>query len=72
MQVTETLSDSLKREYTVVIAAKDLGEKLEARLEQIGQELDGELAEGPAGAVEPRLSPSSSFSSSWSSSPCSR
>jgi len=39
MQVTETLSDSLKREFTVVIAAKDLGEKLEARLEQIGQEV---------------------------------
>jgi trigger factor len=39
MQVTETLSDSLKREYTVVIAAKDLGEKLEVRLEQIGQEV---------------------------------
>ncbi len=39
MQVTETLSDSLKREYTVVIAAKDLGEKLEARLEKIGQEV---------------------------------
>jgi trigger factor len=39
MQVTETLSDNLKREYTVVIAAKDLGEKLEARLEQIGQEV---------------------------------
>ncbi len=37
MQVTETLSDNLKREYTVVIEAKDLGEKLEARLEQIGQ-----------------------------------
>ncbi|MDX1575477.1 MAG: trigger factor [Kiloniellales bacterium] len=39
MQVTETLSDNLKREYTVVIAAKDLGEKLDARLEQIGQEV---------------------------------
>ena len=39
MQVTETLSDNLKREYTVVIEAKDLGEKLEARLERIGQEV---------------------------------
>ena len=39
MQVTETLSDNLKREYTVVIAAKDLGEKLEARLERIGKEV---------------------------------
>ena len=39
MQVTETHSDNLKREYTVVIAAKDLGEKLEARLEKIGQEV---------------------------------
>jgi len=39
MQVTETHADNLKREYTVVIAAKDLGEKLEARLEQIGQEV---------------------------------
>jgi trigger factor len=39
MQVTETLSDSLKREYIIVIAAKDLGEKLEARLEKIGQEV---------------------------------
>ncbi len=39
MQVTETLSDNLKREYKVVIEAKDLGEKLEARLEQIGREV---------------------------------
>ncbi|HEX9770690.1 MAG TPA: trigger factor [Kiloniellales bacterium] len=39
MQVTETLSDNLKREYTVVIAAEDLGEKLEARLERIGKEV---------------------------------
>jgi trigger factor len=39
MQVTETLSDNLKREYTVVISAKDLGEKLEARLERIGREV---------------------------------
>ena len=39
MQVTETLSDNLKREYKVVIAAADLGDKLEARLEQIGQQV---------------------------------
>lgn len=39
MQVTETLSDDLKREYKVVIAAQDLGEKLEARLEQIGRDV---------------------------------
>ena len=39
MQVTETLSDNLKREYTVVIAAKDLGEKLDARLEEIGRQV---------------------------------
>jgi trigger factor len=39
MQVTETLSESLKREYMVVIAAKDLGEKLDARLEEIGRQV---------------------------------
>lgn len=39
MQVTETLSDNLKREFKVVITAKDLREKLEARLERIGREV---------------------------------
>ncbi len=39
MQVTETVTDNLKREYKVVISAKDLGDKLEARLEKVGQQV---------------------------------
>ncbi len=38
MQVTETSSDGLNREFKVVIAAKDLDEKLEHRLQEIGQQ----------------------------------
>ncbi len=37
MQVTETNADGLKREFKVVIAAKDLDEKLDVRLRQLGQ-----------------------------------
>ncbi len=37
MQVTETQTEGLKREYKVVLAAKDINEKLEARLQQIGE-----------------------------------
>ena len=39
MQVTETHTEDLKREYKVVIAAKDLNEKMEGRLEQLGQQV---------------------------------
>ena len=39
MQVTETETDGLKREYKVVIAAQDLNEKLEARLQQVGEQV---------------------------------
>ena len=39
MQVTETQTDGLKREYKVVISAKDLSEKLEHRLQEIGQQV---------------------------------
>jgi trigger factor len=38
MQVTETQTAGLKREYKVVLAAKDIDQKLEARLQQIGQQ----------------------------------
>ncbi len=37
MQVTETNADGLKREFKVVIAAKDIDEKLDVRLRQLGQ-----------------------------------
>jgi len=40
MQVTETETDGLKREYKVVIAAQDLNEKLEARLQQVGEQVN--------------------------------
>lgn len=39
MQVTETTNDGLKREFTVVISAKDLNEKTEARLSELGQNI---------------------------------
>ena len=39
MQVTETSVDGLKREFKVVIAANDINEKLEARLQEIGQQV---------------------------------
>ena len=34
MQVTETLSEGLKREYTVVIPAAELDAKVNARLDE--------------------------------------
>ena len=37
MQVTETNNDGLKREYKIVLAAKDIDDKMEARLQEIGQ-----------------------------------
>ncbi len=39
MNVTETQTDGLKREYKVVIEAKDIAEKLEHRLQEIGQQV---------------------------------
>jgi trigger factor len=39
MQVTETLSEDLKREFKVVVAAKDISEKLEVRLAELGQQV---------------------------------
>ena len=35
MQVTETVSDGLKREYKVVIPAGDMAEKFDARLAEL-------------------------------------
>ena len=35
MQVTETLSQGLKREYKVLLAAKDLAERLETQLTEM-------------------------------------
>ena len=37
MQVTETNTDGLTREYKIVLAAKDIDDKLSARLHEIGQ-----------------------------------
>ncbi|MGO1117637.1 trigger factor [Rhodovibrionaceae bacterium A322] len=37
MQVTETLSEGLKREFNVVISAADLDEKINARLDEVGK-----------------------------------
>jgi len=39
MQVTETQTDGLKHEYKVVIAASDIAEKMEHRLQEIGQQV---------------------------------
>lgn len=39
MQVTETQSEGLKREYKVLIAAKDIGEKMEGRLKELGEQV---------------------------------
>ena len=37
MQVTETLAEGLKREFTVVIPAKDFDEKMQGRLDELGK-----------------------------------
>ncbi len=39
MQVTETQTDGLVREYKVVISASDIAEKMEHRLQEIGQQV---------------------------------
>ncbi|MQX37700.1 trigger factor [Roseospira navarrensis] len=39
MQVTETLSEELKREYTVVVPADSLNEKTESRLQEVGSQV---------------------------------
>ena len=39
MQVTQTLSDGLKREFKVVVSAKDIDEKLNGRLAELGRTL---------------------------------
>ncbi len=39
MQVTQTLSDGLKREFKVVVSAKDIDEKLNDRLAELGRTL---------------------------------
>ncbi len=38
MQVTETQADGLKREYKVVITAAEIAEKVEHRLQEVGQQ----------------------------------
>ena len=40
MQVTETLNDGLKREFKVVITAKDINDKLENRLQELGGQVN--------------------------------
>jgi trigger factor len=37
MQVTETLSEGLKREYTVLVSAEDLESRMASRLNEVGQ-----------------------------------
>ena len=39
MQVTETQTDGLSREYKIVVAAKDIDEKIEHRLMELGQQV---------------------------------
>lgn len=39
MQVTETLSEELKREYKVVVPANDLNTKVDARLAEVGSQV---------------------------------
>lgn len=39
MQITQTNADGLKREFKVVIAAKDIDEKMGLRLEELGQSI---------------------------------
>lgn len=39
MQVTETQTDGLKHEYKVVVAASDIAEKMEHRLQEIGKQV---------------------------------
>ncbi len=39
MQITETQTDGLKHEYKVIIAASDIAEKMEHRLQEIGQQV---------------------------------
>lgn len=39
MQITETSADGLKREYKVVIPAKDIEKKVESRLQELGRTL---------------------------------
>lgn len=38
MQVTETSADGLKREFKILIAAKDIDEKMAGRLQELGQQ----------------------------------
>jgi trigger factor len=37
MQVTELANEGLRREYKIIISAKDIGEKVSARLDEVGQ-----------------------------------
>lgn len=39
MQVTETQADGLTREFKVTVAAKDIDDKLEVRLQELGQQV---------------------------------
>jgi trigger factor len=39
MQVTETSAEGLKREFQILIAAKDIDEKMAGRLEELGQQV---------------------------------
>jgi trigger factor len=37
MQVTELANEGLRREYKIIISAKDIGDKVSARLDEVGQ-----------------------------------
>lgn len=39
MQVTELANDGLRREYKITISAKDIGDKVSSRLDEVGQTL---------------------------------
>ena len=43
MEVTETLSEGLKRAYTVVVSAADIESKRSARLADLGKTLSKEV-----------------------------
>ncbi len=53
MQVTQTLSEGLKREFKVVISAKDIADKLNDRLAELGRTV--RLAGFRPGKVPPTI-----------------
>ena len=54
MQITETVSEGLRREYTVVVGASDLEQRLTGKLEEIKPRL---CPQGLSAGQGPRLVP---------------